>query len=49
MTRKKAKIIISGIWIYHVIICGIPSAGWNNYDKYNGKVCKWCPKNEEEK
>jgi hypothetical protein len=39
MTRKKAKIIISGIWIYHVIICGIPSAGWNNYDKYNGKVC----------
>ena len=39
MTRKKAKIIISGIWIYHVILCGIPSAGWNNYDKYNGKVC----------
>jgi hypothetical protein len=39
MTRKKAKIIISGKWIYHVIICRIPSAGWNNYDKYNGKVC----------
>jgi len=41
MTKKKAKIIISGIWIYHVIICGIPSTGWNNYDKYNGTLCNF--------
>ena len=41
MTRKKAKIIISGIWIYHLIIIVIPSAGWNNYDKYNGTVCNF--------
>jgi hypothetical protein len=39
MTRYKAKIIISAIWVYHVILVVIPSMGWNNYDKYNGKVC----------
>jgi len=39
MTRHKAKIIISAIWVYHVILGVIPSMGWNNYDKYNGEVC----------
>jgi hypothetical protein len=39
MTRYKAKIIISAIWVYHVILVVIPNMGWNNYDKYNGKVC----------
>ena len=39
MTRKKAKRIIAAIWIYHVILCSIPSIGWNNYDRDNGEVC----------
>ena len=39
MTRKKAKRIIAAIWIYHIILCTIPSIGWNNYDRDNGKVC----------
>jgi len=39
MTRHKAKIIVSAIWVYHVILGVIPSMGWNNYDKYNGEVC----------
>jgi hypothetical protein len=39
MTKQKAKFIISGIWIYHCIICSLPSLGWNTYNKYNGTVC----------
>ena len=39
MTKQKAKFVISGIWIYHCIICSLPSLGWNTYDKYNGTVC----------
>ena len=39
MTRKNAKRIIAAIWIYHVILCSIPSIGWNNYDRDNGEVC----------
>lgn len=39
MTKKKAKRIIAAIWIYHVILCSIPSIGWNNYDRDNGEVC----------
>lgn len=39
MTRKRAKLIIGSVWTYHVIICAIPSLGWNLYDKHGKRIC----------